>query len=52
VCQPQEVIDKYLSQTVMSFGFVNTMFVPNDYSENPFQTFLDDRMFIYIDPWT
>jgi hypothetical protein len=36
VCKPPEVIDEYMSQLTMSFGFVNSMFVPDEYETNPF----------------
>ena len=50
-CQDQSVIDAYIAQQTLSFAFVNSMFVPDDYV-TPFHYYLDDRLFFNLDPNT
>ena len=49
-CKSQDAIDKYLIKQSLSFAFVNSMFIPDDY-KNPFHLYLDDSLFFKIDPY-
>jgi hypothetical protein len=49
VCEDQAKIDSYLQKETLSFAFVNTMFVTDDY-EQPFHNYIDDSVFFELDP--